>query len=107
MKNHDELVKTLPKAELHIHLEGAIAPATALQLAHKYSDLGFVEQVESIQKSISFTNYEDFHTYYQICMRLIRSAEDFALVVYECERDMMNQSIRFREGGVFWAFVWL
>jgi adenosine deaminase len=28
---------------------------------------------------------------------LIRSAEDFALVVYECGRDMMNQNIRYRE----------
>jgi len=97
MKNLDELIKTLPKAELHVHLEGAIAPATALQLAHKYSHLGFVEQVELIQKSISLANYEDFHTYYQICMQLIRSPEDFELVVYECGRDMMYQNIRYRE----------
>lgn len=97
MNNLDELVKTLPKAELHVHLEGAIAPRTALQLAHKYSHLGFVEQVELIQKSVSLTSYEDFHSYYQSCMQLIRSAEDFALVVYECGRDMMKQSIRYRE----------
>ena len=97
MKNLNNLVKTLPKAELHVHLEGAIAPATALQLAHKYSHLGFIGQVELVQNSISFTNYEEFHSYYQICMQLIRSAEDFELVVYECGRDMANQNIRYRE----------
>lgn len=97
MKNLDELVKTLPKAELHVHLEGAIPSATALQLAHKYPHLGFIEQVESVQESISLANYEDFHSYYQTCMQLIRSAEDFELVVYECGRDMMNQNIRYRE----------
>ena len=93
----DNLVKTLPKAELHVHLEGAIAPATALKLAHKYPHLGFVNNVELMQESISFKSFEDFHFYYQICMQLIRSAEDFALVVYECGRDMVNQNIRYRE----------
>lgn len=72
-------------------------PATALQLAQKYSRLGYVEQIEAILDSNSITNYEDFHAYYQICMQLIRSAEDFALVVYECGRDMFNQNIRYRE----------
>jgi len=46
---------------MYQQLEGAITPATALQLAHKYSPLGFVEEVELFQKSVSFTNYEDFH----------------------------------------------
>lgn len=93
----DDLVRTLPKAELHIHLEGAISPTTALKLAHKYSHLAFVNDVELLQKTTSFKNFEDFHSYYQTCMQLIRSAEDFALVVYECGRDMMNQNIRYRE----------
>src|SRR5215510_13744273 len=93
----DHLVKTLPKAELHVHLEGAIDPKTALILAHKYSYLGLVNEVEAMQETISFKNFEHFHSYYQICMQLIRSAEDFALIVYECGRDMMNQNIRYRE----------
>jgi aminodeoxyfutalosine deaminase len=93
----DDLVKTLPKAELHVHLEGAIAATTALKLAHKYSHLGFVNNVELMQETISFKSFEDFHSYYQICMQLIRSAEDFALVVYECGRDMMKQNIRYHE----------
>jgi aminodeoxyfutalosine deaminase len=92
-----DLVKTLPKAELHIHLEGAIDPTTALKLAHKYSHLGFVNDVKLLQEPVAFKSFEDFRSYYQICMQLIRSAEDFALVVYECGRDMLNQNIRYRE----------
>jgi aminodeoxyfutalosine deaminase len=93
----DDLVKTLPKAELHVHLEGAIAPTVALKLAHKYSHLGVIEKVELLQESVNFQSFEDFHSYYQICMQLMRSADDFALVVYECGRDMLNQNIRYRE----------
>ena len=92
-----ELIKTLPKAELHVHLEGAIDPTTALKLAHKYSHLGFVDDIESLNGSVAFKSYEDFRSYYQICMQLIRSTDDFALVVYECGRDMMNQNIRYSE----------
>jgi aminodeoxyfutalosine deaminase len=92
-----ELVRSLPKAELHIHLEGAIVPATALMLAHKYSHLGLVNKVELLQESVTSQSYKDFHSYYQICMQLMRSADDFALVVYECGRDMMKQNIRYRE----------
>jgi len=93
----DELVKTLPKAELHVHLEGAIEPTTALILANKYLQLGLIENVKDLQGRVEFKSYENFHSYYQTCMQLMRSADDFALVVYECGRDMMNQNIRYRE----------
>ena len=32
-----ELIRALPKVELHIHLEGAIQPHTAIDLARKNS----------------------------------------------------------------------
>lgn len=92
-----DLVLSLPKAELHIHIEGAINPVTSLKLAHKYSHLGFVDDVNRLQKSVSFNNFIDFHSYYQICSQLIRSVDDFSLVAYECGQDMHNQSIRYRE----------
>jgi aminodeoxyfutalosine deaminase len=97
MMELDELIKTLPKAELHVHLEGDIHPETALKLARKYSHLGIVEKVKLLQESVALQSYEDFHSYYQVCMQLIRSADDFELVVYECGRDMMHQNIRYRE----------
>ncbi len=93
----DELVKTLPKAELHVHLEGVIPPIVALELAHKYPYLEVIKKVELLQESVAIQNFEDFHSYYRICMQLMRSADDFALVVYESGRDMMNQNIRYRE----------
>jgi len=93
----DELVKTLPKAELHIHLEGVIEPTTALELADIYSHLRLLKKLKPSQGLDTFQGYEGFHSYYQICMQLMRSADDFARVVYECGRDMMKQNIRYRE----------
>jgi adenine deaminase len=32
----EKFVKALPKAELHLHLEGAVAATTAIELARKH-----------------------------------------------------------------------
>ncbi len=45
----------------------------------------------------SFNGFEDFLSYYQICMQLLRSADDFALVVYEYGREMFTQNILYSE----------
>ena len=93
----EEIIKTLPKAELHIHLEGAIRAKTILKLAEKYSHLEFAKNIEQFKKENVFRGFEDFRSYYQLCLQLLRSADDFALVVHECGRDMMSQNIRYRE----------
>ncbi len=92
-----KLVQTLPKAELHIHLEGAMNPATTLKLANKHAHLGFVNTIEALQNSCGFKSFEDFRRYYRVCMELIRSEEDFSQVVYEYGRDMLAQNIRYSE----------
>jgi len=93
----ENLIRSIPKAELHIHLEGVIHPATTIELANKYERLGFVEKLSTIQDQRSFSGFPDFHSYYHFCSELIRSSEDFARVVYECGQDMHNQNIRYRE----------
>ena len=36
MVDIEKFVKALPKAELHLHLEGAVAATTAIELARKH-----------------------------------------------------------------------
>lgn len=91
------LIRTIPKAELHIHLEGVILPSTTSELAHKYDQFGYVENLEAFQKQRSFNDFADFYSYYHFCSQLIRSSEDFSRVVYECGQDMNDQNIRYRE----------
>ena len=35
-------IQTLPKAEIHIHLEGAIQPHTVLELARRHNNLAML-----------------------------------------------------------------
>lgn len=91
------LIRSLPKAELHIHLEGTIRTETAIALAQKYSHLGLIDAVKKLKGIDTFTGIEDFLAYYQLCMKLLRSADDFALAVYEYGQAMFAQNILYSE----------
>jgi adenosine deaminase len=93
------LIQTMPKAELHIHLEGAIQPATVLELARRHDRLATLpaNDVEGLQRWFTFTDFPHFVQIYWTISDLLRTPEDFALVVYACGADMAQQNIRYRE----------
>jgi aminodeoxyfutalosine deaminase len=94
-----QFIQTMPKAELHIHLEGAIRPETLLELAgrHGRTDVLPSRNVEMLRRWFAFTDFNHFLEIYLVIQDLLRSAEDFALVAYECGADMAAQNILYRE----------
>lgn len=94
-----DFVRAMPKAEVHIHLEGAIAPATVLELARRHNRLDRLpaQDVAGLQRWFTFTDFPHFIHIYMIIQDLLRSAEDFALIVERCGDDMAAQGIRYRE----------
>lgn len=92
-------IEAMPKAELHIHLEGAIQPETLLDLArrHQRLDLLPATEVDRLRQWFAFTDFHHFIQVYLTISDLLRTPEDFALVVYACGADMAQQNIRYRE----------
>jgi aminodeoxyfutalosine deaminase len=92
-------IQKMPKAEVHIHLEGTIQPETVIQLAAHHNLLHTLpgKDVETIKKWFNFTDFPHFIQVYLTITDLIRTADDFALIVYECGADMARQNIRYRE----------
>ena len=95
-------VQALPKAEIHVHLEGAIAPATMLKLAerHKMTDQLPSTEIEELRKWFTFTGFPNFAKIYLTIQDMIRTPEDFALVAYELGADMAKQNILYREATI-------
>ncbi|MBN2044732.1 MAG: adenosine deaminase [Anaerolineales bacterium] len=94
-----EFIHQLPKAELHIHLEGAITPETVLKLAkqNKMQDTLPAKDVDGLRKWFQFSGFDHFVSIYVTIQNLLRTPDDFALIAYDLGADMYRQNILYRE----------
>ncbi len=95
----DLLISAMPKAELHVHLEGTVSPATAVELAgrHQLEHTLPTTDPDSLARWFVFENFTDFIRVISAIQNLIRTSDDFALVTYQAGVDMAQQNIRYRE----------
>lgn len=67
----------LPKAELHLHVEGTLEPELALRLAERHAvDLG-VGSVEELRARYDFRDLPSFLDLYYATMAVLRTEDDF------------------------------
>lgn len=94
-----DFIATMPKAEIHIHLEGSIQPQTVLALAKRHNMLDTLpaRDLQGIRDWFTFTDFDHFVDIYFVISDLLRTPEDFATIVYDCGLDMATQNIRYRE----------
>jgi adenosine deaminase len=92
-------IAALPKAEIHVHLEGAIQPETLLALAARHGRLSQLPatDLEGLRQWFVFQDFPHFVRIYMLISDLLRTPEDFALIVEACGADMAAQNIRYRE----------
>ena len=75
-------IQSIPKAELHMHLEGAIEPALMLELAQRNGVALPWQSEAAIREAYRFTNLQSFlELFYQGCNLLI-TREDFHDLTY-------------------------
>lgn len=100
-------IEQMPKAELHVHLEGAIAPETLLTLAARHGKTLPADTADGLQDWYQFTTFRHFITIYLTIQDCIRSAEDFAFIVYAFGADRARQNIRYTEATVTpYTHIW-
>ncbi|MDT4989035.1 MAG: aminodeoxyfutalosine deaminase, partial [Micromonosporaceae bacterium] len=74
---------TEPKIELHVHLEGAIRPATLLDLARR-NDLPLpVDTVEDLTALYEFTDFTHFLEVWILTTNCLRTADDFRRITVD------------------------
>jgi adenosine deaminase len=75
--NHDTFIRGLPKAELHMHLEGSIEPQLMLDLAQRNSLKPRWNTAAELRAAYQFTNLQSFlDLYFEGCRVLIHE-QDF------------------------------
>ena len=95
----DDLIAEMPKAELHVHLEGTLRPSTAVTLARRHGLVDTLPTIDPVKLAdwFEFKDFKDFIRVIRAIQNLIRTADDFALVAYQAGADMAEQNIRYRE----------
>lgn len=72
-----EFARRLPKAELHLHIEGSLEPEMLVALAGRNKiDIPF-RTVEDVRAAYDFSNLQDFLDIYYQGMNVLRTEEDF------------------------------
>jgi adenosine deaminase len=72
-----QLAAQLPKAELHIHIEGSLEPAMMFELAARNDVTLPYPDVESITKAYNFNCLQDFLDLYYQGMSVLQTKQDF------------------------------
>jgi adenosine deaminase len=71
------LLATLPKAELHIHIEGSLEPELMFQLAHRNGVALPHASVESLRAAYDFSDLQSFLDIYYAGASVLRTEADF------------------------------
>src|SRR5437660_9698133 len=96
-ENLERYLLAVPKAELHVHLEGSIQPATLLILAQRNGVDLPVRTIEDVQKWFIFRDFNHFIEIYLDITRCLRTIEDYELIAYEFGANMARQQVRYAE----------
>jgi adenosine deaminase len=72
-----EFIRGLPKAELHVHIEGTLEPELAVQLAAKHGVRLPHATVEDLRRAYEFSDLQSFLDLYYACGDVLRDEDDF------------------------------
>ncbi|MEQ1142951.1 adenosine deaminase [Acinetobacter soli] len=75
--NQAELIRALPKAELHVHIEGTFEPELMFQIAQRnHIDIPY-QSVEEIKQAYNFHNLQSFLDIYYAGANVLVNERDF------------------------------
>ena len=77
MPKLNEIIRSTPKAELHIHVEGSLEPEMMFDLARRNGVPLRYRDVEEVRRAYSFGNLQEFLDLYYEGMNVLRTEEDF------------------------------
>ncbi len=77
MTDLDAFIAGLPKAELHLHIEGSLEPELMFELAERNGVAIPFDSVEEVRAAYDFSNLQDFLDIYYRGADVLRTEQDF------------------------------
>ena len=86
-----DFIRRLPKAELHLHLEGTILPATLVELSTRHDERPItLREAESLYR---FTDFTGFIEAFRAVTRLLTTPEDYELAAWRMMQHLATQGV--------------
>ena len=99
-----ERLNTMPKIELHVHLEGAVDPATIWEMSQRN---GIALPAASLAKWQTFFEFRDFDHFLQVYIasaRCMQTPQDFALMTERFLENQARLNVRYTEAFLSASF---
>ena len=77
-----DLLRAMPKAELHMHIEGSLEPELIFALAQRNNVPLHYPDVEALRRAYVFNNLQDFLDIYHTGTTVLRTEQDFYDMTY-------------------------
>jgi len=87
----------IPKAELHIHIEGALEPELMMEFATKNNITLPFASVEDIRRAYDFKDLESFLDLYYLGARVLHDEDDFYRLTWHYLQKAAEQNVRHTE----------
>jgi adenosine deaminase len=86
-----DFLRDLPKAELHLHLEGAIQPATVCALTARH---GVSTSEDEVRRRYSYNDFLGFLDAFKWVTSFLRDPADYALITHDlCEQLLLHRVV--------------
>jgi adenine deaminase len=92
-RSEEEYVRGLPKAELHVHIEGTLEPEMAFQLAKKHGITLPYATVDELRRAYQFADLQSFLDIYYAGANVLRDADDFHALAQAYLRKAHDQGV--------------
>jgi len=87
----ESFIRLLPKAELHLHLEGTILPSTLVELSVRHDERPLTQaEADAIYQ---FTDFTGFIEAFKAVTRRLKTAEDYELVAWRMMQKLVAQGV--------------
>ncbi|HEX6070489.1 MAG TPA: adenosine deaminase, partial [Longimicrobiaceae bacterium] len=95
-----DLLHRLPKAELHVHLDGSLRPETLLDLAAQQGKPLPRADAEALRSYMHVTdarNLVDYLARFEVTLSVMQSATALERIAYELAQDLAEENVRYAE----------